>query len=107
MLAEGSQTAPIAAEAYTVCLRTGKTLPNRRGERRWRGSSDNLTGLRQRRTNRSNSDLVSFGVRETKRSLSERQALVPGLCCYLGCLDQAGQCTMSGFPCWHPSIQLQ
>jgi len=41
-----------------------------RGDRRLKGSSDNLHGLRQRRINRSNSDLVSFGVKE-KRSPSE------------------------------------
>ncbi|CAL5229598.1 g12956 [Coccomyxa viridis] len=39
-----------------------------RGERRWKGSTDSLTGLRQRRVNRSNSDLAAFGVRESKRS---------------------------------------
>ena len=41
-----------------------------RGDKRLKGSSDNLTGLRQRRINRSNSDLVSFGVKE-KRGPSE------------------------------------
>ena len=51
-----------------------------RGERRWKGSSDNLTGLRQRRTGRSNSDLVSFGVRETKRGQSEPPALCTEPC---------------------------
>ena len=41
-----------------------------RGDKRLKSSADNLTGLRQRRINRSNSDLVSFGVKE-KRSPSE------------------------------------
>ncbi len=50
-------------------------VPFCRGERRWKGSTDSLTGLRQRRVNRSNSDLAAFGVRETKRSQSEHQSL--------------------------------